>query len=66
MLGAKRGGVGIGNPYNNIREMLRIENIRGARHKNEQQSIHIGGKDTINNKIMQKLGHNRTMHKDLK
>jgi hypothetical protein len=39
MLGAKRGGVGIGNPYNNVREILRIENIRGARHKNEQQSI---------------------------
>ena len=64
----KEGGVGIGNPCNNFREIWRTENIRGARHKNEQQSIqhNIGGKDTINNKIMQKLGHNRTMHKDLK
>jgi hypothetical protein len=64
----KEGGVGIGNPCNNFREIWRTENIRGARHKNEQQSIQhdIGGKDTINNKIMQKLGRNRTMHKNLK
>ena len=64
----KEGGVGIGNPCNNFREIWRTENIRGARHKNEQQSIqhNIGGKDTINNKIMQKLGRNRTMHKNLK
>jgi hypothetical protein len=30
-LGAKRGGVGIGKPYNNIREILRIENIQGSK-----------------------------------
>jgi hypothetical protein len=49
MLGAKRGGVGIGNPNNNIREILRIENIRGARQKMNNNQFKHWGKDTIHN-----------------